>query len=110
MWGLRPFLSKYGTSLTILETSEVLGNVSGGAKQGFDYDGLTQGILQLDTQRAFHWYGGTFNVSALQIHGDNLSAKNLLTLQTASGIEADRATRLGSWQLRGAGFEEDGWM
>lgn len=97
MWGLRPLLSKYGMSLNILETSEVLGNVSGGANQGFEYDGLTQAILQLDTQRAFHWYGGTFNGSALQIHGDNLSANNLLTLQTASGIEADRATRL--WEL-----------
>ena len=62
------------------ETSEVLGNVTGGAKQGFDYDGLTQMLLQLDTQRAFGWYGGTFNVSALQIHGRNLSADNLLTL------------------------------
>jgi porin len=97
MWGLRPALSKYGVSLSILETSEVLGNVSGGAKQGFDYDGLTQAILQLDTQRAFHLYGGTFNISALQVHGDNLSANNLLTLQTASGIEADQSTRL--WEL-----------
>ena len=66
-------------------------------KRGSDYDGLTQMVLQLDTQRAFGWYGGMFNVSALQIHGRNLSADNLLTLQTASGIEADRATRL--WEL-----------
>jgi porin len=53
--------------------------------------------LQMDTQRAFGWYGGTFNVSALQVHGTNLSAANLGTLQTASGIEADRSTRL--WEL-----------
>jgi porin len=97
MWGLRTLLSKYGVSLAISETSEVLGNVSGGVKRGADYDELTQMILQLDTQRAFHLYGGTFNVSALQIHGNNLSARNLDTLQTASGIEADRATRL--WEL-----------
>ena len=97
IWGVRPWLSKYGLSLSILETSEVLGNVSGGVNQGFDYDGLTQMILQLDTERAFHLYGGTFNVSGLQIHGRNLSADNLYTLQTASGIEADRATRL--WEL-----------
>ena len=38
-----------------------------------------------------------FNVSALQIHGRNLSADNLATIQTASGIEGDRATRL--WEL-----------
>ncbi|HTV42167.1 MAG TPA: carbohydrate porin [Candidatus Sulfotelmatobacter sp.] len=97
MWGLRPWLSQYGMSLAISETSEVLGNVTGGIKQGAAYEGLTQMILQMDTQRAFNWYGGLFNVSGLQIHGRNLSMDNLYSLQTASGIEADRATRL--WEL-----------
>jgi porin len=97
MWGLRPMLAKYGMTLGVTETSEVLGNVSGGRTQGFEYDGLTTAVLQLDTQRAFGLYGGLFNVSALQIHGRSVSADNLLTLQTASGIEADRATRL--WEL-----------
>ena len=97
MWGVRPWLSQYGMSFSLLETSEVLGNVSGGIHKGFDYDGLTQADLQLDTQRAFGWYGGTFNISALQIHGRNLSSDNLGTLQTASGIEANRATRL--WEM-----------
>ena len=97
MWGLRTFLSRYGVSFGISETSEVLGNVSGGYRQGFDYDGLTQMVLQLDTQRAFGLHGGTFDVSALQLHGRNLSADNLGSLQTASGIEGDRATRM--WEL-----------
>jgi porin len=97
MGGLRPFLAQYGISLALQETSEVFGNVSGGFHQGFDYDGLTQMALQLDTNRAFGWYGGLFNASALQVHGRSLSADNLGTLQTASGIEADRATRL--WEL-----------
>ena len=77
MFGFRTLLSKYGMSLSLSETSEVLGNVTGGVKTGFDYDGLTQMALQLDTQRAFGCYGGTFNVSGLQIHGRNLSADNL---------------------------------
>ena len=72
----------------------MLGNPTGGRRQGADYDGLTQGIVQLDTQRAFGWHGGLLNVSALQVHGRNLSSDNLLNLQTASGIEADRSTRL----------------
>ncbi len=97
MWGLRPFLGEYGMTFTLQETSEVLGNVTGGFHTGFTYDGLTTATLQLDTQRAFGWHGGTFDVSALQIHGRNLSVENLGTLQTASGIEADRATRL--WEL-----------
>lgn len=97
MFGLRTELSKFGISLAIQETSEVLGNVSGGVHRGFEYDGLTQGILQLNTQRAFGLHGGLFNVSGLQIHGRNLSANNLATIQTASGIESDRATRL--WEM-----------
>jgi porin len=97
MWGLRTALSHGGMSLAVEETSEVLGNPIGGSRRGFDYDGLTQAVLQLNTQRAFGWYGGTFDVSALQVHGRNLSADNLQTLQTASGIEADRSTRL--WEL-----------
>jgi porin len=97
MGGLRPFLSQYGMTLSIQETSEVLGNVTGGSNQGFEYDGLTQMVLQLDTQRAFGLHGGTFDVSGLQIHGRDLSADNLDTLQTASGIEADRASRL--WEV-----------
>ena len=97
MGGLRPLLSKYGISLNILETSEVLGNVTGGTKHGVDYDGLTQMVLQMDTQRAFGLFGGTFNVSGLQIHGRNESADYLSTLQTSSGIEADRSIRL--WEL-----------
>jgi len=97
MWGLRSELSHYGINLAIQETSEVLGNVAGGSRTGADYDGLTQVILQVDTKRAFGWYGGLLNISALQIHGRDLSTDNLQTLQTASGIEADRATRL--WEL-----------
>jgi porin len=97
MGGLRPFLAQYGISLALQETSEVLGNVTGGFHRGFEYDGLTQAALQLDTNRAFGWYGGTFNISALQIHGRNLSADNLGSLQTSSGIESDRATRL--WEM-----------
>ncbi len=97
LFGLRPFLSQFGMTFALQETSEFLGNATGGTKTGGAYDGLTQVLLQLDTQRAFGHYGGLFNVSALQIHGSNLSADQLLTLQTASGIEADRATRL--WEL-----------
>ncbi len=97
MGGLRPEISKYGVSLIISETSEGLGNVTGGAGRGFDYDGLTQMVLQVDTQRSFNLYGGTFDISGLQLHGRNLGTDHLETLQTASGIEGDRSTRL--WEV-----------
>ncbi len=95
--GLRTFLGNYGVTFGLQETSEVLGNVTGGVRNGFEYDGLTVLNVGVDTQKAFGLEGGTFNVSALQIHGRNLSTDNLLTLQTASGIEAQGTTRL--WEL-----------
>lgn len=95
--GLRPALQSVGITFNLQETSEVLGNVTGGIHTGADYDGLTTASLSLDTEKAFQWSGGTFDVSALQIHGRNLSTDNLATLQTSSGIEASRATRL--WEL-----------
>jgi porin len=97
MGGLRSFLGDHGVTLGLLETSEVFGNATGGARRGAEYDGLLLMSLGLDTEKAFGWAGGSLNVSALQIHGRDLSADNLLTLQTASGIEATRATRL--WEL-----------
>ncbi|WP_408412585.1 carbohydrate porin [Paraburkholderia aspalathi] len=95
--GLRPWLGKYGVTFALTETSEVLANVRGGLARGADYDGLTTATVQMDTQKAFGLPGGLFNVSALQIHGANLSANKLGTLNTASGIEAQDTTRL--WEL-----------
>ena len=97
MYGLRPWLGDYGITVGAQETSEVLGNVTGGTRRGADYDGLTLLSLGLDTEKAFGWKDGTFNISALQIHGRNLSTDTLDNIQTPSGIEANRATRL--WEL-----------
>src|ERR1700709_85155 len=41
MGGLRPALAKFGGTLSLTETSEVLGNLTGGVHRGADYDGLT---------------------------------------------------------------------
>ncbi|WP_442955514.1 carbohydrate porin [Paraburkholderia sp. MPAMCS5] len=97
MGGLRPWLGKYGVTFQLTETSEYLANLRGGLSRGGDYDGLTTVTVQMDTQKAFGLPGGLFNVSGLQIHGRNLSADRLGTLNTASGIEAEGATRL--WEL-----------
>ncbi|KWZ49101.1 porin [Burkholderia savannae] len=95
--GLRPWLGKYGVTFSLQETSEYLANLRGGLKRGGTYDGLTTAAVTVDTQKAFGLPGGTFNASALQIHGRNLSQYNLGTLNTASGIEAQDTTRL--WEL-----------
>jgi len=95
--GLRPWLVKFGITFGVTETSEVLGNVRGGLGRGATYDGLTTITLGVDMQKAVGMHGGNFNISALQIHGRNLSERYLGTLNTASGIEAQDATRL--WEM-----------
>ncbi|HXZ09047.1 MAG TPA: carbohydrate porin [Paraburkholderia sp.] len=97
MGGLRPWLGQYGVTFALTETSEYLYNTRGGLSTGGAYDGLTTGTVQLDTQKAFGLPGGLFNISALQIHGTNLSERKLGTLNTASGIEAESTTRL--WEM-----------
>ena len=97
MGGLRPWLGKYGVTFQLTETSEYLANLRGGLRTGGAYDGLTTATVQVDTSKALGIPGGLFNVSALQIHGTNLSTSNLGTLNTASGIEATPTTRL--WEL-----------
>lgn len=95
--GLRPLLGKYGISFGLSETSEVLGNVTGGVHRGADYDGLTQMTLTVDTEKAFGLSGGTFYGSALQLHGRSISSDNLRELHPVSSIEGAGTTRL--WEL-----------
>jgi porin len=97
MGGLRTLLGDHGITLGLQETSEFYGNFSGGANKGVAYDGATLFGLGVDTEKAFGLKGGQFNVSALQIHGHGITAANLDTAQTISGVEASATTRL--WEL-----------
>jgi porin len=95
--GLRSAFAKVGGTLQATETSEVFANPFGGVRRGADYDGLTTLTIQVDTKAAFHWDGGQFNVSLLNLHGDNYTVADIGALQTISGVQGDRATRL--WEI-----------
>lgn len=97
MGGLRPALARQGVTLGLTEVSEWLKNTSGGVKTGQAYHGLTTLTLGLDTQQAGGLEGGSANLSALHIHGRQLSPDYIGSLQTASGIEALSGPRL--WEL-----------
>ncbi|MGE3279998.1 MAG: carbohydrate porin [Alphaproteobacteria bacterium] len=91
--GLRSALASYGLTFGVSETSEVLGNLTGGFRRGAIYEGLADANLQWDLQTAFKWPGVAF-VRAFQIHGRGLSIDNIGNLMTASSIEALPSTRL----------------
>jgi porin len=91
--GLRPWLAGYGARLELSEISEILGNPVGGVRRGAIYEGLADLGFGIDLRPRFHWPGAVF-ARAYQIHGRGLTANNLANLNTASGIEASRTTRL----------------
>jgi porin len=95
--GFREAFAKIGGTLQATETSEAFANAFGGLSRGVDYDGLTTVTVQIDTKAAFNWEGGLFNVSLLNLHGDNNTTSRIGALQTISGVQGDRATRL--WEL-----------
>ncbi|HYP64689.1 MAG TPA: carbohydrate porin [Acidocella sp.] len=95
--GLRTALGNAGITFGLSDSENLLANVSGGVKTGATMQGVTTMSLDMDTQKAVGLPGGTFHVSALQLHGRPLSPYYLDTLQTANGNEGDNATRL--WEL-----------
>ncbi len=91
--GVRPALAEYGVTLGLIETGEVLGNLTGGMRRGAIYEGLSDLSLTFDMRPYFHWRG-VFFAHAYQIHGRGLTANYVANIDTTSGIEATRTTRL----------------
>ncbi len=97
MGGLRPALAKYGITLQLYEEAETFGNPTGGVRQGFEVNGVTTAQLQWDPKPLLGVDGGIFSVSGFHIWGGDLSAANLLNLQTVSSLETNASIRL--WEL-----------
>jgi porin len=95
--GFREAFARLGGTLNATESSEVFANAYGGLRRGADYDGLTTVTAQIDSKAAFGWEGGQFNVSVLNLHGDNFTPAYIGALQGLSGVAGDRSTRL--WEL-----------
>ncbi|WP_298225118.1 carbohydrate porin [Acidocella sp.] len=95
--GLKPALATRGVRVNINDSENLLADISGGAKRGATMQGVTTMSMDVNTGKAFGIPGGTFHVSALQLHGRPLSPYYLYSLQTANGDEGDNATRL--WEL-----------
>ncbi len=76
--GFRTKLQNVGLSLRHSGHQRGVGQRHRWHQAGAAYDGVTLMSVGLDTQQAFGWEGGTFNVSAWNIRGRSLSADNLL--------------------------------
>ncbi len=72
----------------------MLGNPTGGFRQGTFYDGRLELAVQADLEKGIGWPGLSFFANGYQIHGGSISAADLGVLMPVSFIEADDATRL----------------
>lgn len=87
-------LQKYGVKFAATYIGEVLGNASGGVKQGAIYEGRLNLAVDVDLEKLAGLNKLTFHANMFQIHGNGLSRDNLQNFFVVSGIEALPSTRL----------------
>ena len=92
--GIRPPLARNGVAFGTTYIGEVLANPSGGVKQSAHYDGLLNVYLDADMEKMIGWKGLCFHTNMFQIHGTSITGENLLSIVSASNIEAFPSTRL----------------
>ncbi|WP_375454546.1 carbohydrate porin [uncultured Methylobacterium sp.] len=92
--GLRPVLKQRGVSYSLTYIADVLGNPTGGRRQGAVVEDRLNLRLYLDFDRIAGWQGATLHANAYFIHGTGLSRYDVGNLATTSVIEALPATRL----------------
>lgn len=84
--GLRSFLGTLGIVPIASYTSQLMGNPSGGRRQGFTYAGTLDAIIAWDLQPLLGVPGLSFTVGASWSTGQSLSAQdidNIFTVQSA---------------------------
>lgn len=94
-WGsARSRMAERGLDVRLTYTADVMGNVAGGIRRGWTYQGLLELGFDLDLERAMGWTGGSARISGLQIHGPGLTDRFVGSFAAITGHEARPATRL----------------
>ncbi|WP_375465195.1 carbohydrate porin [uncultured Methylobacterium sp.] len=92
--GIRPVLKQRGVEYSLTYIADVLGNPSGGMRQGAIVEDRLNLRLNLDLNRIAGWEGATVHANAYFIHGTGLTRYYVGDLASTSVIEALPASRL----------------
>ena len=87
-------LTQSGLNFPINYTGEVLGNPTGGRRQGAIYDGVLEAGIQADLSKLANWPGATFTADAYYPHGTSLTRTDVHDLNVVSNIDAFHNPRL----------------
>ncbi len=91
-----PYLTMPGLGLSfpVSYKGEVLGNPSGGHRQGAIYDGLLEAGVTVDLGKLANWQGATLTVDGLYPHGSSLTRNDVRDFNVLSNIDAVHSPRL----------------
>ena len=94
--GARTEASKHGIDFTFNYIGETLGVLSGGFRQGADYEHRFEFSIDTDLDKMFGWSGASAHTTFYQIgHANGLPAADYVgSIADPSNIEAQPATRL----------------
>ena len=105
--GLRSQLQEQGIFFTLTQTSDLLGNVSGGVKRGVEYDGLFQPQIDVDLGKLMGWSGFSAHVAGYVVQGKGLSQTNLQNIMTVTNTEyAPAGSKMGEFWLQHKFFDD----
>lgn len=94
LYEFKKALLDLGYNFQVNYTGEVLGNPTGGVKQGATNEGLLEMGIDGDLNRIAGLKGASFHINAFEIHGRGLSTFNIFNFSTVSNIEARATVRL----------------
>lgn len=106
--GARTALKNRGIDISAIYIGEELGDVSGGMKRGFAYEGRAELTLKADLGKLMGWNGGLFHVTGYQLqrqHG-GIGGGYTGSIGDPSNIEARPATRLFTLWLQQSLFDD----
>ena len=92
--GFRAKLDAKGIDYNFTYIADLLGNTSGGVKQGATYEGRLDMQLDVDLEKLFGFKNAAIHVQGFEINGRGLTGNNTFDLFTTSNIEAYPSAKL----------------
>jgi porin len=94
--GARESLEQKGLSIDAVYIADFFGNFTGGinTSNAEQFRGWFQIGLELDTESAGLWTGGTFYIDMIQNHGTDITERHIGDLQSVNNSDAPNDTRL----------------
>lgn len=104
--GQRTWLEGQGVTFSLTQTSDFLGNPSGGIRPAGAYDGVLEPEVDIDLGKLLHWSGGSVHVAGYAIQGHGLSQYDLGNLFVVTSVEAQAGFKLGELWFQQNVFED----